>query len=134
MMTVLLESVNPLKLWLSSCLVTTNMIFLLVSNLPYLYKTCCARINNSNDFTALFFFFFFKQKTAYEISLGLVGSEMCIRDRVKILLWNVLAKCSSRNCRRKQQNYTNNHDGREIVYLHFRVALNLLDMSNSLFI
>ena len=28
------------------------------------------------------FFFFFKQKTAYEISLGLVGSEMCIRDRL----------------------------------------------------
>ena len=28
-------------------------------------------------------FFFFKQKTAYEISLGLVGSEMCIRDRLK---------------------------------------------------
>nr|CUV60882.1 protein of unknown function [Ralstonia solanacearum] len=28
----------------------------------------------------LAFFFFFKQKTAYEISLGLVGSEMCIRD------------------------------------------------------
>ncbi|GKR24283.1 hypothetical protein KAM468_30230 [Aeromonas caviae] len=25
-------------------------------------------------------FIFFKQKTAYEISLGLVGSEMCIRD------------------------------------------------------
>ena len=25
---------------------------------------------------------FFKQKTAYEISEGLVGSEMCIRDRV----------------------------------------------------
>src|SRR5660397_103995 len=30
---------------------------------------------------ALFFFFFFKQKTAYEIRLSLVGSEMCIRDR-----------------------------------------------------
>ncbi len=29
----------------------------------------------------MFCFFFFKQKTAYEISLGLVGSEMCIRDR-----------------------------------------------------
>ena len=28
----------------------------------------------------LFFFFFFKQKTAYEISACLVGSEMCIRD------------------------------------------------------
>ena len=26
------------------------------------------------------FFFFFKQKTAYEIGSGLVGSEMCIRD------------------------------------------------------
>ena len=25
-------------------------------------------------------FFFFKQKTAYEISACLVGSEMCIRD------------------------------------------------------
>jgi len=28
------------------------------------------------------FFFFFKQKTAYEIRLSLVGSEMCIRDRL----------------------------------------------------
>ena len=26
--------------------------------------------------------FFFKQKTAYEIEYGLVGSEMCIRDRI----------------------------------------------------
>ena len=29
--------------------------------------------------------FFFKQKTAYEISLGLVGSEMCIRDRTSFV-------------------------------------------------
>ena len=29
-------------------------------------------------------FFFFKQKTAYEISACLVGSEMCIRDRPEI--------------------------------------------------
>ena len=29
-----------------------------------------------------YFFFFFKQKTAYEILSGLVGSEMCIRDRL----------------------------------------------------
>ena len=28
--------------------------------------------------------FFFKQKTAYEIRLSLVGSEMCISDRLKI--------------------------------------------------
>jgi len=27
--------------------------------------------------------FFFKQKTAYEIRLSLVGSEMCIRDRLE---------------------------------------------------
>src|SRR5674476_1558893 len=33
-------------------------------------------------FMCLFFFFFFKQKTAYEISACLVGSEMCIRDSV----------------------------------------------------
>ena len=30
-------------------------------------------------------FFFFKQKTAYEISACLVGSEMCIRDRTQTL-------------------------------------------------
>eukprot|EP00831_Metopus_contortus_P072350 TRINITY_DN66034_c0_g1_i1.p3 TRINITY_DN66034_c0_g1~~TRINITY_DN66034_c0_g1_i1.p3 ORF type:complete len:121 (-),score=49.76 TRINITY_DN66034_c0_g1_i1:126-488(-) len=28
------------------------------------------------------FFFFFKQKTAYEMQRGLVGSEMCIRDSI----------------------------------------------------
>ena len=28
-------------------------------------------------------FFFFKQKTAYEIGVRLVGSEMCIRDSLK---------------------------------------------------
>ena len=40
------------------------------------------------------FFFFFKQKTAYEIRLSLVGSEMCIRDRCRdvavgnqVILW-----------------------------------------------
>ena len=40
-------------------------------------------------FVFLFFcfccvFFFFKQKTAYEISACLVGSEMCIRDRGRV--------------------------------------------------
>ena len=28
--------------------------------------------------------FFVKQKTAYEMLRSLVGSEMCIRDRVKV--------------------------------------------------
>ncbi len=32
-----------------------------------------------------FLFFFFKQKTAYEIRLSLVGSEMCIRDSFGLL-------------------------------------------------
>jgi len=32
------------------------------------------------------FFFFFKQKTAYEIRLSLVGSEMCIRDSFRVNL------------------------------------------------
>ena len=31
------------------------------------------------------FFFFFKQKTAYEIGVRLVGSEMCIRDSTQTL-------------------------------------------------
>eukprot|EP01015_Nassula_variabilis_P027922 TRINITY_DN5780_c0_g1_i8.p2 TRINITY_DN5780_c0_g1~~TRINITY_DN5780_c0_g1_i8.p2 ORF type:complete len:101 (+),score=37.37 TRINITY_DN5780_c0_g1_i8:17-319(+) len=30
-------------------------------------------------------FFFFKQKTAYEISACLVGSEMCIRDSFQLI-------------------------------------------------
>ena len=33
----------------------------------------------------MFFFFFFKQKTAYEIGVRLVGSEMCIRDRCEAI-------------------------------------------------
>src|SRR5680860_1792395 len=35
-----------------------------------------------SDVFGFIFFFFFKQKTAYEIGVRLVGSEMCIRDRV----------------------------------------------------
>ena len=32
----------------------------------------------------LFLVFFFKQKTAYEMLRSLVGSEMCIRDRLRL--------------------------------------------------
>ena len=35
--------------------------------------------------------FFFKQKTAYEIGVRLVGSEMCIRDSYKLLAFVVSA-------------------------------------------
>eukprot|EP00658_Telonema_sp_P-2_P070393 TRINITY_DN59919_c0_g1_i2.p1 TRINITY_DN59919_c0_g1~~TRINITY_DN59919_c0_g1_i2.p1 ORF type:complete len:869 (+),score=257.20 TRINITY_DN59919_c0_g1_i2:79-2685(+) len=37
---------------------------------------------NARGILGFFFFFFFKQKTAYEMLRSLVGSEMCIRDRV----------------------------------------------------
>ncbi len=37
------------------------------------------------------FFFFFKQKTAYEIGVRLVGSEMCIRDRTTgVSKWKII--------------------------------------------
>ena len=40
-------------------------------------------------------FFFFKQKTAYEIGVRLVGSEMCIRDRSTVInLSNALLQSS----------------------------------------
>ena len=35
-----------------------------------------------NGFLGVYSFFFFKQKTAYEMLRSLVGSEMCIRDRL----------------------------------------------------
>ena len=37
-------------------------------------------------------FFFFKQKTAYEISACLVGSEMCIRDRFFAFFSSIINK------------------------------------------
>src|SRR5664279_3315885 len=40
-------------------------------------------------FVCIFFFFFFKQKTAYEIGVRLVGSEMCIRDRCWSRSWTL---------------------------------------------
>ena len=53
------------------------IISLLVISVSLL--TACGDSDNPlSDTTKLFFF---KQKTAYEISACLVGSEMCIRDR-----------------------------------------------------
>ena len=40
-----------------------------------------AFVQLQNCLVTMLSFFFFKQKTAYEISACLVGSEMCIRDR-----------------------------------------------------
>eukprot|EP00658_Telonema_sp_P-2_P013320 TRINITY_DN15046_c0_g1_i1.p1 TRINITY_DN15046_c0_g1~~TRINITY_DN15046_c0_g1_i1.p1 ORF type:complete len:187 (-),score=36.06 TRINITY_DN15046_c0_g1_i1:366-926(-) len=44
----------------------------------FVYLRMCTFMSLFNSF----FFFFFKQKTAYEMLRSLVGSEMCIRDRV----------------------------------------------------
>ena len=42
--------------------------------------TGCNERNGEPVRQVILHFFFFKQKTAYEIRLSLVGSEMCIRD------------------------------------------------------
>ena len=44
-------------------------------------RTECSNVCGSQDLQT---HFFFKQKTAYEIGVRLVGSEMCIRDRVLV--------------------------------------------------
>eukprot|EP00658_Telonema_sp_P-2_P008978 TRINITY_DN133_c0_g1_i21.p1 TRINITY_DN133_c0_g1~~TRINITY_DN133_c0_g1_i21.p1 ORF type:complete len:106 (+),score=21.99 TRINITY_DN133_c0_g1_i21:56-373(+) len=46
-------------------------------------------------FFYFFFFFFFKQKTAYEMLRSLVGSEMCIRDRYKHVVWHCIYQCNT---------------------------------------
>ena len=49
----------------------------------FLKKTPSKRVGKDKNFIRYltnFLKFFFKQKTAYEISACLVGSEMCIRD------------------------------------------------------
>src|SRR5680860_934235 len=48
-------------------------------------------------FFCVVFFFFFKQKTAYELGVRLVGSEMCIRDSLHLSLFQD-PFLSSSNC------------------------------------
>src|SRR5678810_355228 len=42
-------------------------------------------------------FFFFKQKTAYEFSACLVGSEMCIRDRCYLISFTAFVLLKGKN-------------------------------------
>eukprot|EP00831_Metopus_contortus_P033159 TRINITY_DN26632_c0_g1_i1.p1 TRINITY_DN26632_c0_g1~~TRINITY_DN26632_c0_g1_i1.p1 ORF type:complete len:117 (+),score=13.86 TRINITY_DN26632_c0_g1_i1:49-399(+) len=44
---------------------------------------CVMLVREFVVFFAWWGFFFFKQKTAYEMQRGLVGSEMCIRDSLQ---------------------------------------------------
>ena len=62
------------KIWIFFLSLSLSLIFIL------LYTTLLILILYIY-WIYLFFFFFFKQKTAYEIGVRLVGSEMCIRDR-----------------------------------------------------
>ncbi len=41
--------------------------------------------------------FFFKRKTAYELRLSLVGSEMCNRDSARAVLNSLLMTCPFRS-------------------------------------
>ena len=59
---------------LGTCFITCRLEAVVVAG--RLWLSWCAF--GGADFFA---FFFFKQKTAYEIGVRLVGSEMCIRDR-----------------------------------------------------
>ena len=61
--------------WLFVCYLTHHHV------LRYSYEIVLKCLFFFFLFCCCFCFFFFKQKTAYEISACLVGSEMCIRDR-----------------------------------------------------
>ena len=52
----------------------------------YCCTLCILTVEKTALYRAILLFFFFKQKTAYEIGVRLVGSEMCIRDRNKTAL------------------------------------------------
>ena len=60
------------------------MMVVLYWQLGYVSLCVCSGVAFNKSVSFVFFvFFFFKQKTAYEIRLSLVGSEMCIRDRLR---------------------------------------------------
>ena len=48
-------------------------------------------------------FFFFKQKAAYEIASGLVGSERCRRDRARIPPLHSRARLSQKKKKKKRK-------------------------------
>ena len=62
-------------------------------------------------------FFFFKQKTAYEIGVRLVGSEMCIRDSAK--KWPRNKKSSRDNLARTTFNFKESTIASCLVYIEF---------------
>ena len=50
---------------------------------------------------------FFKQKTAYEIGVRLVGSEMCIRDRLKNENYRTGTKADDAHGERRDDSFVN---------------------------
>eukprot|EP00831_Metopus_contortus_P032637 TRINITY_DN26324_c0_g1_i1.p2 TRINITY_DN26324_c0_g1~~TRINITY_DN26324_c0_g1_i1.p2 ORF type:complete len:164 (+),score=38.48 TRINITY_DN26324_c0_g1_i1:24-515(+) len=78
------------------------------------------------------FFFFFKQKTAYEMQRGLVGSEMCIRDRKNFLLYYQIKQLYLlylQNFFFLQKSYLNEH---KESYNHLNDQLQLLFLKTGL--
>ena len=77
-----------LKLLLCLLVSGSRLIALFIGSLKLvlclLVSRCAHAMASFVTLRQLFLFFFFKQKTAYEIMPSLVGSEMCIRDRLAI--------------------------------------------------
>eukprot|EP00658_Telonema_sp_P-2_P019965 TRINITY_DN17856_c0_g1_i2.p1 TRINITY_DN17856_c0_g1~~TRINITY_DN17856_c0_g1_i2.p1 ORF type:complete len:146 (+),score=37.34 TRINITY_DN17856_c0_g1_i2:29-466(+) len=61
-------------------------------------------------------FFFFKQKTAYEMLRSLVGSEMCIRDR---LSWNGAANMAPASAKLVQVAATQDREAHDQLVVEF---------------
>ena len=70
-------------------------------------------------------FFFFKQKTAYEIRLSLVGSEMCIRDRMFYELCGESSDLFQTYDRMRNLSPTQLHFIESLVQFEFDFARNL---------
>ena len=67
--------------------------------------------------TKICWIFFFKQKTAYEMQRGLVGSEMCIRVRLKDVLQEEIKKIQVHCILYKMQICSSHFYGTIFIYL-----------------
>ena len=61
---------------------------------------------------------FFKQKTAYEISECLVGSEMCIRDRYSYLQVEIATYLLNKRGGEGELSHSENGISRSVSYTH----------------
>ncbi len=59
------------------------------------------------------YLFFFKQKTAYELSISLVGSEMCIGAKLRAGATRALAEAEGRKATAQAQDLPRELGGRD---------------------